>query len=139
MTEKVCTLCLDDPLTLARNLIEKERFHHAVVLERQKVVGVISDRDVLQAISPFAGHEVMERSQDAATLKRRVHQIMTHDIVVIGSDESIAQAAALMRSKQVSCLPVVEEDGRLAGILTIRDLLGWCVEASRTAVSPSVP
>ncbi len=139
MTERVSTLGLDDRIATARRLLERERFHRAVVLEHQKVVGVISDRDILRAISPFAGHRLMERSQDAETLKLRVHQIMIRAVVSVGPDKPIAVAAALMLRKGVSCLPVVGDDGRLVGILTTRDLLAWCVEVANAAVRPSTP
>src|SRR3972149_292225 len=123
MTTQVHTLQLGDSLRTAASLFEREHFHHVVVLERGRVFGVISDRDILKAISPFAGNPILERPQDLATLKKRIHQIMTRKPVTVGPAPTVAPAAELMLSQRVSCLPVVEEDGRLLGIVTVRDLL----------------
>ena len=124
MTAQVHTLHLDDSLRMAASLFEREHFHHVVVLERRRVHGVVSDRDILKAISPFVDNPILERPQDASTLKKRLHQIMTRKPVTIGPDQSITTAADLMLAQRVSCLPVVDENGTLLGIVTVRDLLG---------------
>jgi acetoin utilization protein AcuB len=123
MTAQVHTLHLDDSLRTAASLFEREHFHHVVVLERGRVHGVVSDRDILKAVSPFVGNPMLERPQDASTLKKRVHQIMTRKPVTIGGDQSITAAADVMLTQRVSCLPVVDDDGKLLGIVTVRDLL----------------
>jgi len=137
MTTKVHTLRLDDSLSEAANLFEHERFHHVVILERDRVFGVVSDRDILKALSPFVGNVIMERPQDIGTLKKRVHQIMSRKPVTIGPTETVAAAAEKMLAQRVSCLPVVRDDGTLLGIITIRDLVKQLVTA--TTVETSVP
>ncbi len=129
MTAQVHTLHLDDSLRTAASLFEREHFHHVVVLERGRVHGVVSDRDILKAISPFVGNPVLERPQDLSTLKKRVHQIMTRKPVTIGGDQSITAAADVMLTQRVSCLPVVDDDGKLLGIVTVRDLVGHLAAA----------
>jgi acetoin utilization protein AcuB len=124
MTSQVHTLHMDDSLRTATSLFERERFHHVVIVERGRVRGVVSDRDILKATSPFVNNPMLERPQDASTLKKRIHQIMTRKPVTVGPAQSVAAAADLMLSQRVSCLPVVDEDGALLGILTVRDLLG---------------
>ena len=129
MTTRVLTVGMDDSIMAAKNLFDRERFHHAVVIDRKQVVGVLSDRDILKAISPFVNSEWMERPQDHATLRRRVHQIMVRDPVTIGPDETAASAARLMLAERVSCLPVVDEGRSLLGIVTIRDFAAWAAKA----------
>ena len=133
MTPQVHTLHLDDSLRTAASLFEREHFHHVVVLERGRVHGVVSDRDILKAISPFVGNPMLERPQDLSTLKKRVHQIMTRKPVTIGPDQTVAAAADLILSQRVSCLPVVDEGGALLGIVTVRDLVGQLVAARTRA------
>ena len=82
MTRHVITVNMDDALLKVRDLFERYKFHHVVVLEQRRVVGVISDRDLLRNISPFAGKPV-ERALDTASLRKRVHQIMTR-VAILG-------------------------------------------------------
>ena len=123
MTLETITVGMDADVRSVRNLFEKYGFHHLLVVEKGRLVGVISDRDLLRNLSPFIG-KLSERSQDTATLNRRVHQIMTHKPVTISSEMKVQDAAELMLELRVSCLPVVTEDGHAVGIVTWRDLLG---------------
>lgn len=129
MSSPVHTVQMDDSLKAVRDSFLTHHCHHVVVLERQKVYGVVSDRDVLKELSPFIGNDAMERSQDANTLKRRVHQIMSRSPITIGPGEFVAAAAQLMIEKHVSSLPVVNAAGKLVGIVTERDILKWAVSA----------
>lgn len=70
----------------------------------------------------------MQRSQDLGTLKRRVHQIMSRSLVTISPDATIDEAARIMRSERVSCLPVVDEAGAAVGIITVRDFLPYATD-----------
>ncbi len=51
----------------------------------------------------------------------RAREIMTHRVVTIGPDATVGEAARMMLERNVSCLPVVDERGRLVGILTHTD------------------
>lgn len=124
MTTQLFTLHMDDSLRTAMDLFERERFHHVVILDHNRVQGVVSDRDILKSVSPFLNNPLLERPQDVSTGKKRVHQVMSRTPVIIGPDASLAAAARLMLTEHVSCLPVVDDGGRLLGIVTVRDLLG---------------
>jgi len=130
MTTPVHTVDMDDPILSVKLLFDRERCHHVVVLRRNRVFGVVSDRDILKTISPFVGNRMMERSQDLNTLKKRVHQIMSRDPVTVGPDEAIPEAAEKMLSERVSCLPVVDDGRSPVGIVTIRDFVAWAVGTS---------
>ena len=122
MTRETITIGMDDDVRRVSVLFEEHRFHHLLVVERGRLVGVISDRDLLRNVSPFIG-KLSERSQDMATLNRRVHQIMTRKPVTISSEMKVEDAAQVMLEHRVSCLPVVTKDGHVVGIVTWRDLL----------------
>ncbi len=126
MTTPVHTVKMDDPLLAAKKVFDRKHCHHAVVLEENRVVGVISDRDVLKAVSPFVGIKNMERTRDLSTLQKRIHQVMSRSLVVADVDESVVVAAARMQDERISCLPVVDEAYSPLGILTIRDFVA-CV------------
>jgi len=123
MSREPVTVRMDDDLHRVKDLFELYRFHHLLVLlGERRLVGVISDRDLLRASSPFVGR-ASERPQDVATLNRRVHQIMTRNLVVVAPETPVEEAARLMLEKRVSCLPVVGPEGELLGIVTWRDQL----------------
>jgi acetoin utilization protein AcuB len=133
MTRKLVTVTMDDDLKLVRELFHAHAFHHLLVLEHHKLVGVISDRDLLRHLSPFVGKPFSERAQDEATLHKRVHQIMTRRVVTAPPDTPVLAAAELMVDQHVSCLPVVDDHLHPVGIVTWRDLLVAFVDA------PSLP
>lgn len=123
MTRNTITVGMDDTLEHIRGIFQRAKFHHVIVLDQGRIAGVISDRDLLKHLSPFIGQRLMERVQDVNTLRRRAHQVMTRSPVTVPGRARVEIAAALMLRERVSCLPVVDESGRLIGIVTSRDLL----------------
>jgi len=83
---------------------------------------VVSDRDLLKALSPFVG-TAAETARDVATLNRRVHQIMSRKPITLPPDASIAEAVRLILEHRISCIPVVDAHFRPVGILSWRDIL----------------
>jgi acetoin utilization protein AcuB len=128
MTTKVVTVGMDETLEAVRSLFERFRFHHILVIgENDVLVGVVSDRDLLKALSPFIS-TLIERPEDLRTLKRRVHQIMSHRAITASRHHTIKEAAILMLDQGISCLPIVRSDGTVEGIVTWKDILKWLVE-----------
>jgi acetoin utilization protein AcuB len=123
MSPQVVTVSMDDGLRVVRQLFEQHRFHHLLVVEGRRLVGVISDRDLLRHVSPFLGHDLAERTQDVATLNKRAHQIMTRAPISAGPDMMLQEAIGLILEHRISCLPVVDEQSHPVGIVTWRDLL----------------
>jgi len=107
MTTEVQTIGQQARVSDARDLMQRNRIHHLVVMDNSKVVGVISDRDVkgIDARGPA-----------------RVEDVMTRSVVTVAPDETIRKVANLMRGRTVGCVPVVKGQ-RLRGILTVSDLL----------------
>ncbi|MEM7229501.1 MAG: CBS domain-containing protein [Planctomycetota bacterium] len=126
MTRAVVSVHMDDSLARIHEIFNESNFHHIVVMDDGKVVGVISDRDLLKNISPFVGRQSMERSQDLNTLKRRAHQIMHRQPICADEDMPVDTATQLFINENVTCLPVISRDRRLRGIITWRDLLPHC-------------
>ncbi len=122
MTLGAATIGMDDDVRRVKDLFEEHGFHHLLVIERGRLVGVVSDRDLLRNLSPFID-KLAERPRDLATLNRRVHQIMTRKPVTVSPEMSVETAAHMMLEQHVSCLPVVTEDGNVVGIVSSRDLL----------------
>jgi acetoin utilization protein AcuB len=129
MTPNVVTVSMDDTLRQIRQIFERHRFHHVVVVERGKAVGVISDRDVLKHLSPFVG-KLSERTQDLESLQRRAHQIMSRQLISAPPTTTIGEAITLMIQRDISCLVVTDPDGKCVGIVTSRDMLRWCTRCA---------
>ena len=122
MSREVVSVDIDDTLKVIREIFEHVRFHHVVVMDNNRLVGVISDRDLLKAVSPYANTQA-ERPRDAATLRKRAHHIMTRKPITIAADSGVLEAIKSFVDDKISCLPVLNKDGTVAGILTWRDIL----------------
>ena len=129
MVTRVVTVEMDDSLEVVRAIFQKVKFHHLLVVENEKLVGVISDRDLLTAISPYVG-TMSETSRDLCTLEKRAHQIMSHHPVRIHKSERVQEAAEQMLKRGVSCLPVISPEGAIEGIVTWKDLVYAFLRAS---------
>jgi acetoin utilization protein AcuB len=133
MTRHIVTVAMDDTLRRVRELFDGHQFHHLLVVEGRKLVGVISDRDFLHNISPFVGHDFSERPQDLATLNKRAHQIMSRKLVSARPQTTVVEAIQLILENHISCLPIIDEKGHPIGIVTWRDLLRALTPATAKA------
>lgn len=126
MTRHVVTVSMDDTLERVQELFRSLKFHHLIVVEHRRVVGVVSDRDLLKSVSPFIG-TITEQSRDRFTLHKRVHQVMTRRLVSVTPETTLAEASQLMLDGRVNCLPVLGPAGECVGVVTMRDLLAWAL------------
>lgn len=122
MTRTVVAVEPDDKLALVKDIFDKMKFHHLLVVEHKRLVGVVSDRDLLKALSPNLG-TMTETSRDAATLNKKVHQIMTRKPVTLDPAASITDAVSTFNTHAISCIPIVDNDLKPLGIVSWRDLL----------------
>jgi acetoin utilization protein AcuB len=127
MTKHVVTVGPDDTLAHVRELFEKHGFHHLVVVERGKVVGIISDRDLLRNVSPFLG-KMSERPQDSFLLQRKVHQIMHRKLIAGTANMPVKDGVILLLAHRLNCMPIIDEHGHCVGVVTAHDLLRYLLE-----------
>ena len=85
-----------------------------IVLEAEKVVGIVSERDIVRAVA----------KQGAAALKRPVSEFMTAKVVVADPGETVDSLLTRMTDRRIRHLPVCKND-RLVGIVSIGDLVKW--------------
>ncbi len=112
MTRKMMMAEMDDSLFKVRSFFKYAEFHHILVVEDRKLVGVISDRDLLA-----------EEECDTNDSKKRTHQIMSRMPITVDAQTSIEKASILLLENNISCLPVVSSRGVVEGILTWIDIL----------------
>lgn len=104
---------------------------HLPVLDAEhRVVGVLSIDD-LRAALPFAPElkRPLEPLEREVAREWQVGEIMSHDPETLGPDATLADAAACMAERRIGCLAIVDESGRLAGLLSETDVL-WAVANS---------
>ncbi|MEM0129407.1 MAG: CBS domain-containing protein [Thermoplasmata archaeon] len=142
MTRLVVTTRPDERLDAAARLLRE--FHVSglpVVDARQRVVGVLSEKDLVSVLSRSVGidqprglldlllESAPRRGESLLSVSRhrlhnaRVVDAMSRPAITIGADASIPQAARLMRARGVNRLPVVDRQGQVVGILTRADVL----------------
>jgi CBS domain-containing membrane protein len=125
MTREVVTLAEDDTLADARTCMERGRIRHLPVVRGEKLVGLVTHRDLLSAsFSVFA--EVSAKEERRLFRQIPVRELM-HDAYAVPPTLRVPEAARVMLEKQYGCLPVVDGDGNLLGIVTDADFLRLAV------------
>ena len=121
MTRKVVTVTEQDTLARAQQGMDQFHFRHLPVVSNDKLIGLVTRSDLLHASSSFLSEKAAERDEIIHELP--VSKIMQHDIVTVNPGDSVVDAARLMWQGRLGCLPVVEDDDKLVGILTPADFL----------------
>jgi acetoin utilization protein AcuB len=123
MTARVVTVEMDDRLEVVKKIFDTLKFHHLLVVDdRKKLTGIVSDRDLLKALSPHIG-SAAETARDIATLDKRVHQIMSRKPLTLHPGADVSEAVALFLENRISCIPIVNPDFKPVGILSWRDVM----------------
>lgn len=122
MSPSPVTVEPDDTLATVREIFEQLKFHHLPVVENYALVGLVSDRDLLKALSPHLG-SAAETSRDLATLNKRVHQVMRRELVTLPVTAQLQDAVRLFNREHVSCIPILDDQRRPLGVLTWRDVM----------------
>ena len=115
--------------------MQKHRFRHLPILdEDNKLVGVVSDRDILRHL-PFAGRRpptqparfrehLFRIKRKTANLHLSMDRIMTRETAHISPDSTVRQAVRTLRKgRKIGCLPVIDERNDVCGIVTLADFI----------------
>ena len=124
MTSDVTTLKRNDQLTLADDIMNLGRIRHLPVLDddEQELVGLVSQRDLFRgALAKALGYG--KHGQRKVLDNLLVKEVMATDLVTTTPDTPLVDAAKILMTRKIGCLPVVE-GGRLVGILTEADFVG---------------
>jgi CBS domain-containing protein len=128
MTARTITVGPTDSLLVARALMERHHIRHLPVVNNHKLVGILSEGDVLAAVPHLSSLSQEESARELGRLP--VERIATKRTVSISPMETLSRAANVMRERKVECLPVVENTV-LVGMLTNSDLLAHMGRHSR--------
>lgn len=126
MVKEPVTLECDDILDVADDIMALGRIRHLPILERGRVVGVLSQRDLFHsALVKVLGFKQREQKDLMRTV--RVREVMSRPVITISPDAAVKEAARLMMEEKIGCLPVVEGE-KFVGVVTETDILRYVVE-----------
>lgn len=115
------TLSVTDTLDIADDLMGLGRIRHLPVVDGRRLVGIVSQRDLLRAaVSSLL--ELGRAAEQDWLRKIAVVTVMTSRVFTVSPSAPLQAAVQIMIDKKIGCLPVVEE-GSLVGILTETDCL----------------
>ena len=112
MTNNPCSIDADKPVAYAAKMMRDEDVGLAPIVEGQKLIGTLTDRDIAIRV-------VAEGKDPQSTT---VRDVATTTVVTVDPDQDLDEALRLMAKNQVRRLPVVEEDGKLAGVIAQADV-----------------
>ncbi|MBT3185620.1 MAG: CBS domain-containing protein [Nitrospina sp.] len=122
MSTKLITVSPEDKLDRVFFLYNFENIRHLPVVEKNKLVGILSDRDLKKILGPKKS--IIEKP-DGTTVQlstRKVKNIMRRGVLTIEPEQRAADAAAIMAKRKIGALPVVHKE-KLVGIITATDIL----------------
>jgi len=125
MTRDVVVVAPAAGAAAARQMMRRLEIRHLPVLDGGRLVGVLSDRDLLRADALAPGPAQITCGE-----------VMTPAPVTCLPDASIGRVAELMLEHKIDSVPVVSLDGRLVGLVTSTDLLGLLVEREGVTMLP---
>jgi CBS domain-containing protein len=112
MTSNPCTIDADKPVAYAAQMMRQENVGVAPIVEGDRLMGTLTDRDIVM--------RVVAEGKDPKTVT--VREVATTQLITIDPEESLDEALRLMATHQVRRLPVVEEGGRVVGVLAQADV-----------------
>src|SRR5256885_15178958 len=112
MTYKPFTIDADKSVAYAAKMMRKEDVGLTPIVEGDKLVGMLTDRDI--AI------RVVAEGRDPGQVK--VRDVASKQVVTIDPQQDLDEALRIMAKHQVRRLPVVEEDGKLVGVVAQADV-----------------
>jgi acetoin utilization protein AcuB len=124
MTRKVITVEPDDGIFKAQELMAANRIRHLPVIQPDgRLIGIVTDRDIRSALPYKFFKEFPSEEEKKNFPELKINNIMTKDPITISPTFTIQDALLMIQDARVGALPVVDENGILSGIVSVRDLL----------------
>ena len=120
MSHPVITLSPQIPITDALSLLKKEHIRRAPVVKSGKMIGIVSDKDLLNA-SPSTATSLSIWELNYLLSKITVKEVMTKDVLSVTEETPIEEAARIMADNKIGGLPVLRNE-EVVGMITETDL-----------------
>lgn len=115
MTKNIIYFSPDETIGAAYTTMKHFKIRHLPIVRDGKLMGIISDRDVLKEMQNYKDINVIPQ--------KRLVEIMNTQVVTCDIDSSLAIAAELMLEQSIDCLPILDGQEQLLGIITSTDIL----------------
>lgn len=129
MKTKVTTLNTNARLGFAEEIMYLGRIRHLPVVKGSFLVGIITQRDLFRASLTSIITNWKENKNFLDSIE--VEEIMVKDVVTVPPDYTVENAAQLLIDKKIGCLPVVENDMELIGLVTETDVLQYYISQAK--------
>ena len=116
MTSEPGWLDPEQRIQTAWEMMREHRVRHVPICKDGRLVGLITQKDLFV------------NAQSVAVMSLPVAELMIQDVITITTDVSLRDAAILLRDRHISCVPVVDANDQLLGILTDTDLLSCLID-----------
>ena len=118
MVKDILTASINTTLKEAYQLMEGKQTRHLLILDdKEQLAGIVSDRDIKKFASPFADSE-LAAPRDKATLQMPIGSIMAKNLTTIPQKKTVKVCIEKMLENTIHALPVVDDNGKLTGIIT---------------------
>lgn len=135
MTTPVLSIEVTDSIRHARRIMAERRINQLPVLDDERLVGIVTDRDLRDA---YPTSLVIDRSReiDSFADTYTVEEAMSHNVIVVTPATDLSTAVKLLRRHRIGALPVLDE-GMLVGILTRSNVLDFVLSGKAPTAKPS--
>lgn len=127
MTANPFTLAPESTVAEAFELMRNKKIRRVPVVKNGKLIGIISERQLLE-VSPSPATSLSVFEINYLLSKTKIESIMTKKVITVGPDNLLEEAALKMREHDVGGLPVVDDDGKVVGIITETDIFDSFLE-----------
>ena len=124
MTRTVITVEPEDGIFQAQELMAENKIRHLPVIETDgRLIGIVTDRDIRSALPYKFFKEIPGEEEKKKFAELKIKDIMTTKPITISPTYTLQDALLMIQDARVGALPVVDENGILSGIISVRDLL----------------
>ena len=127
MTKNPTVVTPDTGIDTAARLMKKGRFRRLPVVEDGKLVGFLADKDIMR-VSPSPATTLSRYEVTTLLSKLKCRDIMQKNVISVGEDATIEEAALIMYKEKIGGLPVVSNVGAVVGVITETDIFKTFVD-----------
>lgn len=125
MTKDPVTLNIDEPFCRVAQIFQEKDIRHLPIVNSKGVIfGIISQRDLNRIASPKKTPDGAYVYDPEELAKYILKQHVIQKVTTLSPNDTLEKAVELMASKKLGCIPIVNPEGKVAGIATITDILG---------------
>ena len=127
MAKNPVTVTPDTPVDEAASAMKKGHFRRLPVVENGKLVGFLSDKDIMR-VAPSPATTLSRYEARSLLAKLKIRDIMSKEVISVNEDATIEEAALIMYNNKIGGLPVVSSVGAVVGVITETDIFKTFVD-----------